>query len=225
MKRLPEPELMEEDDQARAYAEADFDEPHSMFLRLWEEAFGGDEPGGRAVDLGCGPADIAVRFARRYPGVLIDAVDGSAAMLSYGRTRLQREGLEARIRLVLGVLPAADLPAGAYGAIISNSLLHHLSDPAVLWRTVKACARPGSPVLVMDLMRPGSEAAAHALVEQYAAGEPEVLRQDFFRSLLAAYRPEEVRAQLDAAGLGGFEVRVVSDRHIAVTGRVAAGLR
>jgi hypothetical protein len=53
---------------------------------------------------------------------------------------------------------------------------------------------PGAPVLVMDLMRPASPAAAEALVEQYAAGEPEVLRRDFYNSLLAAFEPGEVRA-------------------------------
>ena len=34
MDRVPEPELMTEDGQARAYAEADFEEPHAHCLDL-----------------------------------------------------------------------------------------------------------------------------------------------------------------------------------------------
>lgn len=222
MDRIPEPELMENEDQARAYAEADFDEPHSMFVRLWEECFGADELTGRVVDLGCGPADITVRFARRHPGITIEGIDGSGAMLDRARERLRREGLESRIRLIHARLPAPGLPSAGYDAIISNSLLHHLHDPAVLWQTIRDCARPGAPVFVMDLMRPDSRAGAEALVGRYAADAPPVLRRDFFHSLLAAWRPDEVRGQLDAAGLSAFEIHTVSDRHFIVRGRVTA---
>lgn len=222
MDRIPEPELMEDVAQARAYADADFDEPHAMFMRLWEEWRGGVELAGTIVDLGCGPADITVRFAERYPQARIDGIDGSHAMLDCARERIRRHGLESRIHLIQSRLPDEGLPRAHYDAVISNSLLHHLVDPAVLWRTIRACARPGAPVFVMDLLRPDSRADAEALVERHAAGEPAVLRHDFFLSLLAAWRPDEVRAQLEAAGLDGFQIRTVSDRHMIVWGRTTA---
>ena len=68
-------------------------------------------------------------------------------------------------------------------------------------------------------MRPADAAAARALVEQSAAGEPEVLRRDFYNSLLAAFEPAEVREQLELAGLAQLEVLEVSDRHMLVRGR------
>lgn len=219
MQRIPEPELMDNDAQARAYAEADFEEPHALFVRLWSECWGDVEADYKIVDLGCGPADITVRFAERYPGVLIDGVDGSAAMLKYGHERVISHRLESRVRLIHGRLPDAGLADHAYDAVISNSLLHHLADPSVLWRSIRACARHDAPVLVMDLMRPDSESQARVLVDRHAADAPPVLRHDFYHSLCAAYRPEEVRAQLDAAGLADFTVRAVSDRHLIVTGR------
>jgi hypothetical protein len=83
---------------------------------------------------------------------------------------------------------------------------------------VRESGAPGARVLVMDLMRPASEAAAQALVDEYAANEPEVLRRDFYNSLLAAFEPAEVRAQLEAANLGHFAVEAVSDRHLLVRG-------
>jgi len=66
---------------------------------------------------------------------------------------------------------------------------------------------------VMDLLRPTSPAAALALVEAHASAAPAVLRHDFHRSLLAAYRLDEVEAQLRDAGLRSLRVEVVSDRH------------
>ena len=35
MERIPEPDLMSEQEQARAYAEADFSEPHENFVDLF----------------------------------------------------------------------------------------------------------------------------------------------------------------------------------------------
>jgi SAM-dependent methyltransferase len=219
MDRIPEPELMDDNAQARAYAEADFSEPHDHFVALFRETFPGLELAGTVLDLGCGPADVTIRFARAYPRCRIDGVDGAPAMLRFGRDAVRRAGLDGRIRLIEGYLPDAVLPLDAYDAVISNSLLHHLADPRVLWESVKRWGRPGAPVFVMDLRRPDTFGQVERLVRQYAAGEPEVLRRDFENSLRAAYRPEEVQEQLRAADLAGLTIRVVSDRHLVITGR------
>jgi SAM-dependent methyltransferase len=218
MDRVPEPELMDEAAQALAYSDADFAEPHDRFVALCEEHVGRDGLVGTVLDLGCGPADVTVRLARRFPRAVFHGVDGAEAMLAHGRARVAREGLGDRIRLVRAVLPADAPPLGAYDAVLSNSLLHHLHDPSVLWAAVARWAKPAAPVFVMDLRRPASVDDARRLVETYAAYEPEVLRRDFFNSLCAAFTPDEVRAQLRQAGFS-LEVIDVGDRHLVARGR------
>jgi cyclopropane fatty-acyl-phospholipid synthase-like methyltransferase len=170
------------------------------------------------LDLGCGPADIPLRLARQYPGAVFDALDGSRAMLDEAQRLWASAGLSERVRLLHADLDRADLPAGHYDAVVSNSLLHHLHRPERLWRRIRHWAQPGAMVLVMDLARPDGPQALAALVERYAADAPAVLRRDFGASLAAAFRPEEVRAQLAAAGLGQLRVDMVSDRHLAASG-------
>jgi cyclopropane fatty-acyl-phospholipid synthase-like methyltransferase len=217
VQRIPEPELMEGAEHVAAYAEADFAEPHDAFVRHFRRCFPAFRQG-RVVDLGCGPADVLVRFARAYPDAELTGVDGSAAMLAHARQRLTREGLSARVRLIERRLPA--VLSGRYDAVISNSLLHHLTDPGVLWQTVRQLARPGAAVFVMDLMRPATREEAERLTARHAANASPVLRRDFFNSLCAAYEPEEVADQLVSAGLGAFRVEVVSDRHLIAWGRM-----
>ena len=219
MKRRPEPELMDGAEQARAYAEADFSEPNSRFLELLGQLVPGRLEGSRVLDLGCGPGDIPIRLLTAHPSATCDAVDGAPAMLEHARAALARlPGIADRCRLLCHTLPCPELPAAHYDLILSNSLLHHLHDPRVLWDTVKETARPGAAVLVMDLMRPASAGWAEALVETYAAAAPPVLKNDFRNSLFAAFEPAEVAEQLREAGLDALEVRVVSDRHLAVSG-------
>jgi ubiquinone/menaquinone biosynthesis C-methylase UbiE len=219
MERIPEPELMSDPEQARAYAEADFAEPHGRFVAEFRRCFPAEPMDGWVLDLGCGPGDIVQRFARAFPACRVDGVDGAEAMLAPGRQAIAAAGLTERVRLIHGYLPHCRLPRAHYDAVISNSLLHHLNDPMVLWAAIESYARPGAPVFVMDLLRPGSPAAATALVEAYAGEEPEILRRDFYHSLLAAYRPEEIEAQLVTAGMSHLDLEVISDRHWLVSGR------
>jgi SAM-dependent methyltransferase len=221
MERVVEPELMDDEAQARAYAEADFEEPNSRFVALCRDFVGSLPRGAAVLDLGCGPGDITLRIATAHPGIEVHGLDGSAAMLSFGRAALDADAaLRERVTFIAGLVPDATLPRAHYEAVVSNSLLHHLHDPGGLWRMIRAHGAPGAPVLVMDLMRPPSTAAAQALVDEYAAAEPEVLRRDFYNSLLAAFEPGEVREQLEAAGLGHLSVAEASDRHLVVSGRI-----
>ncbi len=220
MQRIPEPELMDDADQARAYAEADFEQPHSEFIAQFRRCFTGLAIRGCVLDLGCGPCDITRRFALAYPDCTLHAVDGAAHMLELGAEALRTAELDARITLVRARLPNEPLPRTGYDAVISNSLLHHLTDPQVLWHSINRYARPGAPVFIMDLSRPDSTATARMLMERYATGEPEVLRQDFYNSLCAAYRPAEIAAQLQTAGLDQLTIETISDRHFIVHGLI-----
>ena len=130
----------------------------------------------------------------------------------------ERAGFSERIRLTLARLPDP-LDGRVYDCVISNSLLHHLPDPGILWAGISRLAAPGARVQVMDLERPATRQDADALVQRYADGEPEVLRTDFRNSLHAAWRADEVREQLREAGLP-LECESVSDRHWMVHGRL-----
>lgn len=219
MQRVLEPELMDGEEQAKCYAEADFSDSNSRFMSLFKEKFP-EFRSGLVLDIGCGPGDIPLRFARRYNEVTVHGLDGSAAMLRYAQNALAHApDLRTRVRFVQGVLPGAVLPWHQYDAIISNSLLHHLHRPEVLWEALAEPGSPGALICFMDLQRPASEARARELVEQYSGDEPELLKHDFYNSLRAAFTVEEVQAQLRAANLP-LSVETCSDRHLLVWGRL-----
>ncbi|MCU0735815.1 MAG: class I SAM-dependent methyltransferase [Methylotetracoccus sp.] len=219
MDRIPEPDLMDDPAQAEAYHRADFTEAHEHFVTLFRQLFEAGSWAGPVLDLGCGTADVTRRFARVFDDQPIHGVDGAEAMLRLGREMLEWEGLNCRVELFCRYLPVDQLPEPRYGAVISNSLLHHLQDPLTLWSVIRRFAAPGAPILVMDLLRPATSERAAELVALHAAGEAEILRRDFFNSLCAAYRPHEVEQQIREAGLEGIDVTTVSDRHWIAWGR------
>lgn len=218
MQRVPEPELMDDPSQAEAYAAADFAEAHDRIVAGFNDCFPDRMLEGVVLDLGCGPGDISFRFAVRYPACSVTGVDGSAAMLRLASSRRAVDAAGDRVVFIEGCIPGAPIPDVSYAAIISNSLLHHLHRPQVLWETIASHADAATLVYVVDLRRPQSVDEARRLVDEYADGEPDILRRDFYNSLLAAFTPREVEAQLAVAGLTGLSVEVISDRHLAVHG-------
>lgn len=226
MQRIPEPELMQQPDQVEAYAKADFSEPHEHFIQLLSQAFeefstpGSKHYRGTVLDLGCGSGDIVRRFIRHFPLASVHGVDGSTTMLQWAQ-RLSREaGCDQRLTWIHGRILQLHYPLDRYDAVISNSLLHHLSDPQDLWQCIKHRACADAPVFIMDLMRPDTESKAKTLMQRYASDEPAVLQNDFYNSLLAAYRIDEIQQQLRTAKLDYFSVESCSDRHLLIKGRM-----
>jgi 2-polyprenyl-3-methyl-5-hydroxy-6-metoxy-1,4-benzoquinol methylase len=209
--RVPEPELMEDVAQAQAYAAADFSTENQGFVDRFAEYFP-EWKGGHVLDLGCGPADIPIRFAGAYPGARITAIDASQAMIDLAEQAVKEAGFDGRIRLRCERFQ--DLSLEEPGDVaLSNSLLHHLPNPLQFWFRLKQLVKPGSAILVMDLLRPESTEAAHDLVEQYAADASPILKRDFYNSLLAAYTEDEVAAQLAEMNLSRLLIDVPDDRH------------
>jgi len=104
--------------------------------------------------------------------------------------------------------------------LVSNSLLHHLHDPLVLWQAIAQAAAPGARIYVKDLRRPPSPEAAEQLRQRYLADAPAVLQHDYLASLHAAFTAAEVEQQLQRCGLEQLQVAEVDDRYLEIWGQL-----
>ena len=208
MKRKLEPELMEDRVQAKAYAAANIDTHHRIVQRI-DNVFGKLNISGEILDLGCGPGGATFQIARRFPNALVTAIDGALAMLSLAEERKEQEPeVGNRIDFIQAMVPSTDIPQKPYDLIFSTLFLHHLHQPDLLWQTIINLSQPGTKVFLADLKRPDSNSAARWLVNEMARNEPAVFKDDLYHSLLAAYTPEEVEAQLYKAGLQKLSIDV-----------------
>ncbi len=209
---------MDNEEQAAAYAKADFEKENQGFVNRFIDYYP-DFTEGQVLDLGCGPADIPIRFLRALPRCCVTAVDASPPMIKLAEAAVKTAGLVDRIALKCERMQTLSLAEPA-DAALSNSLLHHIPNPLQFWYCLKKQVKSGSYVLVMDLLRPESPEAAQAIVDQYAANEPAILRRDFYNSLLAAFTEDEVAAQLAEMNLSRLLIDVIGDRHWVVSGKI-----
>ena len=207
------------EEQALAYARADFAHVNQGFVDRFRACFP-NALGGAMVDLGCGPADIPLRFAKTLPGFIITAVDGSEPMIALAEQAVRQAGVEERVRPLCARLPLPPLPLQGFDAVVSNSLLHHMPDPHDFWNEVVRLGKPGAAVLIMDLLRPQSQERAREIVEQYSGNEAPVLKEDFYNSLCAAFTLPEIRDQVRSQNVGGLVCEPASDRHWIVWGHL-----
>jgi SAM-dependent methyltransferase len=219
MQRIPEAELMDDPEQALAYSQADFSAAHGARVQIFNSLFPQFSLTGPALDLGCGSGDVLLRFARAYTDGCFFGLDGSRPMLDLAQRAIDDDPrMGSRVQLLLGIIPEGPIPKEPWELIMSHSLLHQLHRPEVLWQTIRASGPKGCAVFVADLRRPPSEVEARRVVSVTSKNEPEILQRDFFNSLCAAFEPDEVRAQLTAAGLPQLEVRIHDPFHLTVHG-------
>jgi 2-polyprenyl-3-methyl-5-hydroxy-6-metoxy-1,4-benzoquinol methylase len=99
----------------------------------------------RVLDVGCGAGTLARSLAARVPQV--DAVDRSSTMIGSAR-----RSAPANVTLHLADVLDADLPDGAYDAVLSMSVLHHLPLEQALPRMAR-WLKPGGVLAAVALPR------------------------------------------------------------------------
>lgn len=211
LQRILEPEVMDSERDALAYDSMDFTEVNTDFA---QRAFALAPPAGRVLDVGTGTARIPILFLRQGSKELrVTGVDLGAHMLAVGRKNIRLAHLSDRIKLCIA--DGKDLPffPGDFDMVMSNSLAHHLPEPAALFMEVARVVRPEGAVLLRDLLRPDSVGELNRLVDKYAADADEDQRKLYRDSLYASLTLREVEDIVRSAGLKGLHVFQPSDRH------------
>lgn len=222
--RVLEPEAMDTPEEALAYDAMDHAEVNRQFVDdllaagLIDVA-NVDAPIIEVLDLGTGTAQIPIELCRRCPQLRVVAVDLADQMLRIAQENVARAGLADRITLERADAKTKSLFAGRFAAVISNSLIHHVSEPgSVLAEAVRAAA-PGALLFFRDLLRPPDDAAVKRLVYQHARQATTHQQHLFDASLRAALSLEEIRQLVLALHFDRLGVRTTSDRHWTWTAR------
>lgn len=210
--RVLEPEVMDSAAEARDYDSMDHGQVNRVFVADFL-AFWGGSPGGTLLDVGTGTAQIPIELCRQHPTAEVLGIDLADHMLRLGKDNVRRAGLDRQItlqRVDAKALPQAD---ASFAGVISNSIVHHIPEPAPVLAEMVRVARPGGAIFVRDLLRPGNDTAVKNLVKLYAGDANTHQQQMFEDSLRAALTLEEIRAMVAALGFDPAEVRQTTDRH------------
>jgi ubiquinone/menaquinone biosynthesis C-methylase UbiE len=208
--RVLEPEVMDTPDDARDYDEMDHSAVNATFAADFLARWDGRNP---ALDVGTGTAQIPIELCRQSPAIRVVAVDLADEMIALARRNVERAGLADRVQLTVIDAKGLPYPPGSFGAVVSNSIIHHVPEPLPVFAGMHAVCADGGLIFVRDLFRPPDEETLQRLVATYAAGCNPHQTKLFADSLRAALTVEEVRDRVAQLGYAPEAVRATSDRH------------
>lgn len=208
--RVLEPEVMDSDQEAVDYDAMDHREVNRRFVEDFLAVWPGNNP---ILDVGTGTAQIPIELCRLAPAAEVVGIDLAESMLVVGRQNVQNADLVRSIRLERVDAKRLPYETASFGAVMSNSIIHHLPEPLIALREmVRVCRRDGV-VFVRDLMRPPDLATLDSLVARYAEGANDHQRAMFAASLHAALTLDEIRCLVVDLGFHPTTVSATSDRH------------
>lgn len=233
--RVLEPEVMDTPEEARDYDAMDHAAVNTRFCDDFLTFANSGHEGGRhalgrevtrIIDFGTGTALIPIELCRRAAGFTVVAIDLAEHMLTLGAVHVKRAGFGDRVLLERVDAKGTPYEDGAFGATVSNSIVHHIPEPARCLAEMWRVTAKGGLLFVRDLHRPESLAEVDRLVALYTRdprGEPpadpahvesyENQRALFHASLCAALTASEVAALVLPLGIPASAVKMTSDRH------------
>jgi ubiquinone/menaquinone biosynthesis C-methylase UbiE len=201
--RIPEPEVMGEADAVEAYASAATqDYLDAVDDTLVEQVLCFGPLKGWLLDLGTGPGCIPIKIAQRSPELRVVGLDRSWPMIQGARRAAAREKLDGRAFFMLADAARLSFRSAFFDVVISNSLLHHLPQPVVVFNEMARVAKPEGLVLLRDLRRP-SRLAFPFHIRWHGRHYSGMMGKLYRDSVRAAYTAQELAGLLRGSDLAG----------------------
>ena len=231
MNREPEPELMNKKSQVKAYCAADFSCGEinlikfiSNYLKVNNVNLSSND---LIVDLGCGPGNITEKLSESWPNVNVLGIDGSQEMIKEAESRMLKNkilnkynNLNYLCSDIRKISSHSIFSRKKITLLVSNSFIHHIIDIDDFFRFIVNISNKETINFHKDLIRPKDGKTALKLKDKCSQKYSNILTNDYYASLKASYRINEVQKKISELKLNSMNVIEESEEYLIVYGKV-----
>ena len=231
MNRNPEPELMNNKEQVKAYARADFSISENNFMKFIKDYLSQNQISIKnndlIVDLGCGPGNITEKLSLSWPDLKIVGIDGSKEMILEAESRKNNFNSHNKFKNLTYI--CQDIKKIKLDEItntqkikllVSNSLIHHITDINDFFDCIVSLSNKETINFHKDLKRPIDEKSALKLKKECSSQYSTILTKDYYASLLASYRKNELQNKIFVKNLNLMNVKDDGEKYLILYGKV-----
>jgi ArsR family transcriptional regulator len=131
----------------------------------------------RIVDLGCGPGGLIPFLLSR--GQFIQGVDSSHGMVEVAKKQFQSN---ANVEILEAQLDSLPIDSTCVDTAITSMVLHHISNPSMVFDEVYRILKPGGSFIMVDLLKHNEEYMRDNFADLWLGFEPEVIEDWLNRS-------------------------------------------
>ena len=231
MDREPEPELMNKKSQVKAYCAADFSLGENNLIKFISNYLKINNiylsKNDLIVDLGCGPGNISEKLSERWPDVNVLGVDGSQEMIREAESRLFKNKIVNKYRNlnylcsdIRKISSHEIFSRKEITLLVSNSFIHHIIDIDNFFEFIINLSNKQTINFHKDLIRPKDEKTALKLKDKCSQKYSAILTNDYYASLKASYRRNEIQKKILELDLESMNVIEESAEYLIVYGKV-----
>lgn len=231
MERVPESEFMETKEQVLSYAAADFLESEqnlikviSTYLEVNKINLTNED---LIIDLGCGPGNISEKLSLKWPHTTVIGIDGSKEMILKAKSQKKIKNKKNIFNNLIYVLAdikkiqLSDITSkNKLTLLVSNSLIHHITHLDDFFNSIINLSTTDTINFHKDLIRPINEESALELKLECASKYNDILTNDYYASLKAAYRKDELEKIILDKELPHLRVIEENEKYLIVYGKV-----
>ncbi len=231
MDRIPEPELMETKKQVLSYVEGDFSKGENKFIDFINNYLISNKINlfdkDIILDLGCGPGNITEKISLKWPKARVIGIDGSREMINEAISRQNLDKNKQRLKNIKYI--CADIKETRLSEIsqkkrvsllVSNSLIHHVTTIDQFFDCIVKFSTRETINFHKDLIRPKDEETALKLKEKCNLVYSKTLTNDYYASLKASYRKDEIKKMISKRMLYSLDVVEDGNDYFVLYGKV-----
>ncbi|TKJ24200.1 MAG: hypothetical protein CEE43_00520 [Promethearchaeota archaeon Loki_b32] len=105
------------------------------------------------LDVGCGPGNLIIQVAKKYPSLDLIGVDLSSEILELAKKKAVENNLNEKIVFKIGSVESLPFPDKSVDFILSTLSLHHWEDPKQAFEEIFRVLTDGGVLLIFDFRR------------------------------------------------------------------------